>query len=173
MELRDRFRAEEARRIAGDKRIFDLENEAGDMKAKLNAAESKLADMDRGKADTPEQSKQLTADGANIWEQDKSRLLDRAKNFEFEVEEARSLLRHALLDRYALSKDDPELRSRDEFKLILDELSMFKKDNVPSEEELASSLTKRIESGLRGIKDAEEKTLQVSLFDCVWMDIRY
>lgn len=171
MELRDRFRAEESRRIAGDKRIFDLETEAGDMKAKLNSVESKLAGMDRDKADVPEQAKQLTADGASMWEQDKSRILDRAKNFEFELEEARSLLRHALLDRYALSKDDPELRSRDAFKLIVDELHKFKKENVPSEEELASSLTQRIEQGLRGIKDAEEKTLQVSLFDGFWMDI--
>ena len=162
VELRDRYRAEEQKRTAAEKHVFELENGLSELKIRLATAESKAFAIDKGRADALEEFKRSSAANTEVLEQEKGRLLDRAKNFEFELEECRSLLRHCLLDRNALLKEQPELRERNEFRLISEQLAKFKAQSSPTEEELALSITQRVESGLEGIRSAEANTAQVT-----------
>lgn len=163
VELRDRLRSEEEKRSIAEKHSFELENGLSELKTRLATAESKVSAYDKTKADALEELERSTAANTNILEQEKSRLFDRAKNYEFELEECRSLLRHSLLDRNAFLKEDSELRQRDEFRLVLDQLVKFKNESSPTEEELALSITQRIESGVEELKTAEANTNQVRL----------
>ncbi|KAI9669901.1 MAG: hypothetical protein M1831_006936 [Alyxoria varia] len=154
--LRDRFRTEEEGRKTAEQRVSDLETELADLKVKFYEAESRLSVIDRDESTAVEELRKSNTAKIEVLDDEKTRLTDRAKNTQFELDEYRSLLRHSLMDNNALLKEDPELRTKNDFKLISSQLGDFKMKAEPTEEELALSLTKLIENGRQGIRNAEE-----------------
>ena len=161
LELRERFRIEEEGRKTAEQRSSDLETELVDIKVKFHEAESKLSVLDKDESTIVEELRKSSAAKVEVLDDEKTRLTDRAKNTQFELDEYRSLLRHSLMSSHALLKEDTELRTKNDFKLISSQLGDFKTKTEPTEEELALSLTKMIENGRQGIRNAEEAAAKV------------
>ena len=159
LELRDRFQAKEAAYETAERHMSDLEGQLSDLRMRLaNTTQSSPDDNENAQS---KNARREAGPAIEIWEAERSRLTDRAKNFEFEMSNYRSLLRHALLDIYSHLKDDTELRSKNEFRLVSEQLSTFKTKSSPTEEELALSIAGRVESSLEEVKKAENEAAQV------------
>ncbi|KAB8339263.1 hypothetical protein FH972_022196 [Carpinus fangiana] len=156
LELRDRLHTEEQLRTTKEKRLFDVEAELADTKVRMQASESKLGAVGKEKSDALDELKQSIANETATVQGENSRLVSHVKALETELDEHKSLLRHALLDKYALLKEDKDLREKNEFKLVSEELKGFKGD-PDSFYDVAASFTQRIEEsrGLVAAKEAE------------------
>lgn len=161
LEIRDRLRNESLKLAASDKQLFDAEAELSNLKVELESATSKLSVIDKNKSETLDELKRSAETGSAILQTENNRLLQHAKLVEGELEEQRSLLRHALLDKNAMLREDTGIRERNEFLLVGEQLKTLQENAITSEE-LATSLARRIEQGRDGIRQSEENAAEAS-----------
>lgn len=165
VEMRRRLHEETSRRTEADKRVFEAEGERADALAKFEISKSKLAAIDADRTASLAALQSGTTASTDILESEKERLAIHGKSVEFQLETHKDLLRHSLLNRDILLKEDEELRGSNEFRLISHELNDFKNVASPSgsqsDEAFALSLAQRIEDGRKKVKDTEEIAAQV------------
>lgn len=160
VEMRDRLRTELTKLSDTEKRLFEAEGDLSDTRIRLETVEAKLASVDKDQAGALEELSQSAAKANELLEKEKDRLAIHGKALEIDLEENKGLLRHALLDRNAMFKEDEELRHSNELKIIHQELASFKQDDSPTEEELALSLAQRIEDSRKKAKEVETAAMQ-------------
>lgn len=161
IELRDRLHEEEQVRKRKEQRLFDAEAELGDLKVKLQAQESKLNSVGKEKIVALEEMKLSVGKEVSTAQAENSRLVQHVKAIETELDEHRSLLRHALLNKHALVREDSIIREKNEFKLVSEELKKFKGD-PDSFYDVAASLTQRIEESRSIVAQKESDFAKVS-----------
>lgn len=161
VELRDRLRTETTKLTKTEKRLFEAEGELADTKVKLGATESKVAAMDEERKDPFDELQRSHRANTIILEREKDRLALHGKSVEFQLDEHKDLLRHSLLKRNALLREDVEIRATNEFRLISHEINSFKHEPSSSEEELALSLAHRVEDSHKKVKEVEAEAAQV------------
>lgn len=149
LELRERLRVETDKSAETESRAMDLETRLSAATVQLAEANAKLAAVDKDQSVALDSLKESVSSNTATLQSENERLSARAKNLEHELFEAKSLLRHALLDPPSLAKEDPSVRSGNEAKLISEQLKLLSAGQL-SADDIASRLAHRIEDARVG-----------------------
>ena len=162
IETRDRLQTAIQELEQAKKRLFGIESDLSAKTSSLHSAEGRLAAMDEDKAAAAEGIQRSADAQVETLQKEVDRLTSRVESLQIQFDDTKSLLRHALIDQSHLLKEDEELRSGNEVRLVQEQISMHKSKGEPNEEELALSLAQRIETTRKRAHDAGEKANQVS-----------
>lgn len=144
VQMRDKLKEETEQRLAAEKKLFDFEAELADTKVKLQSLDAKYNSVGKDKDEALKELQHAASYENEILHTENTRLLDHLRTFEGDLEEHRSLLKHALLDKDALLKQEPDSRFAGELKLIIEQLRTVV-DNPSRTDDVAQRITHRIE----------------------------
>ncbi|KAI9724721.1 MAG: hypothetical protein M1828_003590 [Chrysothrix sp. TS-e1954] len=140
--------------------VNETETILANIRAQKEAAQSKLNAFDKDRAEALDELKRANTTGTEILQSENSRLVQHARRLQNDIEEKRSLLRHSLLNKAALAMEDTELRTKQEFNLVLEQLQAVQSDPKRMEE-IAMTLTHRIEESRADSAKAAAKIAEV------------
>lgn len=165
IEMRDRLKDESELRTMAEKKLFDLEVELSDTKLRLQSVDAKYSAVGKDQDEALKDLQDSASYENKILHKENTRLLGHIRTFEGDLEEHRSLLRHALLDNDALLKQDKDVRFQDELKLITEQLRAVV-DDPKRTDDMAMRLTKRTEDSRMQANKAESQLAEVSFTAC-------
>lgn len=143
-QIRDKLKEETEQRLAAEKKVFDFEAELADTKVKFQSLDAKYNSVGKDKDEALKELQHAASYENEILRTENTRLLDHLRTFEGDLEEHRSLLKHALLDEDTLLKQETDSRFVDELMLITEQLRTVV-DSPDRANDVAQRITHRIE----------------------------
>lgn len=160
VQLRDKVKQESEGRLAAEKKLFDIEVQLADTRLKLQSADAKYSAVGKDKDEAIKELQHAASYENEILHTENTRLLEHLRTFEGDLDEHQSLLKHALLDKDALLKQEKDSRFENELKLITEQLRAVV-DGPDRTDDVALRLTQRVEQSRNQASAAEVSATEV------------